>query len=80
MKIDPRKSVTIKEATQDFSRVAGIADSLGEVYIFENGKPKYILIDLEQDTLIEMSDDEKIDFVATRVLREYRRTFEELAK
>jgi hypothetical protein len=27
-----------------------------------------------------MTDDEKIDFVAARVLRQYRRAFEELAK
>ena len=29
---------------------------------------------------IEMTDEEKIDFVATRVLKKYRAAFEELAK
>ena len=34
----------------------------------------------KQNPEIEMTDDEKIDFVAARVLKEYRRAFEELAK
>jgi antitoxin Phd len=52
----------------------------GEIYIFKNNKPKYKLVDVERDTSIEMSDEEKIDFVAARILRLYRRAFEELAK
>ena len=48
--------------------------------IFKNNQPKYKLVDIEQDTEIQMTDDEKIDFVAARVLKEYRRAFEELAK
>ncbi len=31
-------------------------------------------------TSAEMTEDEKIDFVAARILKEYRRAFEELAK
>lgn len=31
-------------------------------------------------TVEEMTDDEKIDFIAQRVLKKYRRAFEELAK
>ncbi len=53
---------------------------MGEVYIFKNNKPKYKLVDIEGDNGIEMTDDEKIDFVAARILREYREAFEELAK
>jgi hypothetical protein len=52
----------------------------GELYIFKNNKPKYKLVDIEQDTTIEMTDDEKIDFVAQRILKLYRPAFEELAK
>ena len=50
------------------------------VYLAQNGKPKYKLIDLDIETDIEMTDDEKIDFVAARILKKYRRAFEELAK
>ena len=34
----------------------------------------------ENENTIEMSDDEKIDFVAARILEKYRAAFEELAK
>ncbi len=80
MHINTKKIVPISEANQNFSRVARMAERSGEIYIFKNNKPKYKLVDLEHDPSIEMSDEEKIDFVAARVLREYRRAFEELAK
>lgn len=34
----------------------------------------------DEDSPIEMSDDEKIDFVAARILREHKKAFLELAK
>ena len=80
MNIDIGKIVSISEANQNFSRVARMADKNGEIYIFKNNKPKYKLVDLENDTDIEMTDDEKIDFVAARILKLYRPAFEELAK
>lgn len=80
MNIDTKKIVSISEANQNFSRVARMAEKNGEVYIFKNNKPKYRLIDLESDTSLEMTDEEKIDFAAARILKKYRRAFEELAK
>lgn len=80
MNINTNQIVSISEANQNFSKVARIVDRNGEVVIFKNNKPKYKLIDIDNDTTIEMTDDEKIDFVAARVLKQYRRAFEELAK
>ncbi len=80
MKIDTNQIVSISEANQNFSRVARLADSRGSVLILKNNRPKYRLVDLSQDDDIEMTDDEKIDFVAQRVLRTYRPAFLELAK
>ena len=80
MKINTNQIVPISEANQNFSRVARMVDRTGEVYIFKNNRPKYRLVDIENDATIEMTDDEKIDFVAARVLRDYRKAFEELAK
>ena len=80
MNINTEQIVSISEANQNFSRVALMVDRTGEVYIFKNNKPKYRLVDIESDTTIEMTDDEKIDFVAARILKKYRRAFEELAK
>ena len=80
MNINTNQIVPISEANQNFSKVARMVEKSGTVYIFKNNKLKYKLTDIEGDTTIEMTDDEKIDFVAARVLREYRRAFEELAK
>ena len=80
MNINTEQIVSISEANQNFSRVARMVDRTGEVYIFKNNKPKYRLVDIESDTTIEMTDDEKIDLVAARILKKYRRAFEELAK
>lgn len=80
MNINTDQIVSISEANQNFSRVARLAEQRGELYIFKNNRPKYKLIDVEHDTSIEMTDDEKIDFVAARILKKYRRAFEELAK
>ncbi len=80
MRIDTNQIVSITDANQNFSRVARLADSRGSVIILKNNRPKYRLVDLSQNDDIEMTDDEKIDFVAQRVLRAYRPAFLELAK
>ena len=80
MQINTSQIVSISEANQNFSRVARDAERMGSIVIFKNNKPKYKLIDIEQDTEIEMTDDEKIDFVAARILKKYHKAFEELAK
>ena len=80
MKLNTNQIVPISEANQNFSLVARMVEKTGEVYIFKNNKPKYKIIDLEHDTAIEMTDDEKIDFVSQRILKQYRRAFEELAR
>ena len=80
MKIDTDTIASMTEANQNFSRVARIADRFGEAIIFKNNRPKYKLIDLEQEEDLELTDDEKIDIVAKRLLNEYRPAFLELAK
>ena len=57
-----------------------IAEKKGSAVIFKNNRPKYMLIDLESSPMIDMSDDEKIDFVAARILKKYKPAFLELAK
>ena len=80
MIIDTNTIVSATEANQNFSRVTRIADKNGQAVIFKNNKPKYLLIDMENNSYFELTDDEKIDIAAARVLRKYREAFEELAK
>ena len=80
MTINTNSIISVSEANQNFSRATRIAEKNGQVVIFKNNKPKYILLDIESNPPIEMTDDEKIDFVAARILKKYRPAFEELAK
>lgn len=80
MMINTNTIVSATEANQNFSRVTRIADINGQAVIFKNNKPKYLLIDMEHTPYFDMTDDEKIDVIAKRVLNRYRSAFEELAK
>lgn len=68
------------ETNQDFSKVSRVAEANGQAVIFLNNRPKFLLIDLDSSPVIDMTDDEKIDFVAARILRMYKSAFEALAK
>lgn len=80
MTIDTNAIVSVSEANQNFSRVTRIADRTGQAVIFKNNRPKYILLDVDQSPLLDMTDDEKIDVVAARILKRFKPAFEELAK
>ena len=80
MLINSQNIVPISRASRNFSEVAHLAEKTGEVFLFKNNRPKFRLVDVEAHPEIEMTDDERIEFVARRILRRYRSDFEELAK
>ena len=80
MRMDSSMIVTATEANQNFSKVARMAEKKGRVVIFKNNRPKLLVIDLDTEPQIEMSDDEKFEFVAKRILKEHSAAFKELAK
>lgn len=80
MTTDTNAIVSVTEANQNFSRVTRIAEKNGQAVIFKNNRPKYMLIDIENSPVIDMTDDEKIDFVAARILKKYKAAFLELSR
>lgn len=80
MSMNDKKRVTIDDARGDFDGIVTQAEENGHVYIYENNEPRYMVIDLEKEPQIEMSEDEKFEFVVKRLLREHKRVFTELAK
>ncbi len=78
--IDTQTIVTATEANQNFSKVARLAEEKGHVIVFKNNRPKLLVIDLDTEPQIDMTEDEKLEFVAARILREHKAAFEELAK
>lgn len=80
MKVDVNAIVTATEANQNFSKVARLAERKGRVVVFKNNRPKLLVIDLDTEPQIEMSEDDKFEFVAKRILKEHSEAFKELAK
>ena len=72
MYIDTDTIFSMTQANQNFSAVARSVDRNGEAVVFKNNKPKYIVIDMENnDFLLDLSEDEKFDIVTRRVLKRY---------
>ena len=81
MNLDAKMMVPVSEVDKDFSRVMHMADSHGRVVILKDKKPKYLLIDLDQESLIyDLTDEDKLEIASKRILRQYKPAFEELAK
>lgn len=80
MMINTNAIVSMTEANQNFSRVTRIADANGQAVVFKNNRPKYLLIDMERSPLLDMTDDEKIDVVAARIMKKLKSAFEKLAQ
>ena len=69
------------QANQNFSSIARTVDKEGEAVVFKNNKPKYLVLNMENnDFLFDLTEDEKIDIVAKRILDKYIGAFKELAK
>lgn len=80
MIIDTKQIITITEANQNFSRATRIADEHGEALVFKNNRPRYKLVNLEVSPDLELTDDEKIEIVAARIMKRFKPAFMELAK
>ena len=80
MNINTDAITTMTEANQNFSRVAKVAESNGQAVIFKNNRPKFLLIDMDSGSYFDITEDEKIDIAARRVMNRFKPAFEELAK
>lgn len=80
MNINTKTITTMTEANQNFSKVAKVAENNGRAVIFKNNKPKFLLIDIDSNSYFDITDDERIDVAAKRVMKKFKPAFEELAK
>lgn len=80
MTIKTEQILSTTEVNQNFSKATRLVEKTGSVVIFKNNKPRYMLVDIENNPIIELTDDEKIDIVAKRILNKYRHAFEVLAQ
>ncbi len=80
MNINTETITTMTEANQNFSKVAKVAENNGQAVIFKNNKPKFLLIDIDSNSYFDITDDEKIDVAARRIMNRFKPAFKELAK
>ena len=80
MNINTETITTMTEANQNFSKVAKVAENNGQAVIFKNNRPKFLLIDIDSNSYFDITDDEKIDVAAKRIMKRFKPAFEELAK
>ena len=80
MIVNTNQMLSVSEANQNFSKATKLADQNGSIILLKNNRPSYMLISLRENPDLELTDEEKIDVVARRVLERHRKAFEELAK
>ena len=80
MIINTNNVISVTEANQNFVKATHMADKNGSVVIYKRNKPKYVLTNVEENPIIEMTDEEKIIFVGQRILHKHINAFKELAK
>ena len=81
MKLNAKMIVSLSQAKKNFFHATRIADSYGRVEILKDNEPKYLLVELEQESLIyDLTDEEKLEIASKRILKQYKPAFEELAK
>ena len=79
MNMSERQVVSITEANQNFSAVARKVDECRKVVIFKINQPKYVVYSIECQPF-ELTDSEKLDVAAKRILKRYHKAIEELAR
>lgn len=78
MDINTDKLVSLTESNQNFSQVVKKVDSLGNVVILKNNKPKYVISKFDESIIL--TDDEKLEIIAKRILSEHKHAFEVLGQ
>ncbi|MCQ2440340.1 MAG: type II toxin-antitoxin system Phd/YefM family antitoxin [Clostridia bacterium] len=81
MQINTNDIFSVSKANQNFSLISRKVDLDGRAVLFKNNAPKYLILDINKnDLILDLTDDEKIDIVAKRILKKYLPAFKELAK
>ena len=76
--VDSENFTTMEDASKNFLNVVKLAEENGKVTILKDGKPKFLLVDI--DSYFELTDDEKIDVAAKRIMSRFKPALEELGK
>ena len=71
---------SIREANQNFSRVARMVDENGAAVILKNNVPRYVLMEFSQVEDEQQAKDEDILEISKRLITKNKQAYEVLAK
>ena len=80
MIIKTEQIISMTDANQNFSNAVKKVDKYKKAIVVKNNKPKYIIVDFNDNNYLELTNDEKILIIANRVLVRHIEAFKELAK
>lgn len=78
MKKEFDRTITITEANQNFSKLTKKVDENGFIYILKNNKPIYVVGKYMQNS--NLSENDRVELVARRILSQHRHAFEVLGQ
>jgi antitoxin Phd len=59
MLVDTKRILSVTEVNQNFSKAARLAEKNGSAVIFKNNRPRYMLIDLNAGSVIDLTTTKK---------------------
>lgn len=80
MNIDTRTIVSMTEANQNFSKVAKLVDRYGNVVVFKNNAPKYLIIEFDEVDKLQFSSDDTVQLISNQIISRNKLVYKELAK
>ena len=80
MLVNTKDLISLTEANQNFSKVARTVDEKGSVIIMKNNTPHYIVIDFKKLEDLQISANERIESIASRILKDNLEAFKKLAR
>ncbi len=78
MLIETRQIMSMRDANQNFSKVARLAEEKETILIFKNNHPRFVLQTIE--SFERQADLERFELLARRIITRYHRALEGLGK
>lgn len=80
MDIESERVVSLSVTDRSFSEIARLVDLYGSAIVALNDKPRYLVLDLNQDKDTENVSNQEVQEISRRLMKRNRAVYQELAK
>jgi antitoxin Phd len=80
MLVNTEDLISLTEANQNFSKVVRKVDEKGAVIIMKNNNPSYVVIDFRKLEELQASSKDRMETLASKILKDNLDAFRELTK